>query len=158
MASDRADSFGERGGWWVVAQGAVFACALVLGLVGPRWPSEVAFAVVGVIVAAGGLALIGGGMGALGPALTPFPKPKADTSVRDSGMYRHVRHPIYGGLSVVAVGWGLFARPLGLVGAAALGLFFELKSRREEHWLIAHDAAYESYMARVRWRFVPWIR
>lgn len=158
MALERGGSFAERGGWWVVAQVGVFAAAFVLGLAGPRWPSGVAFAVVGVVAAAGGLTLIVGGMGSLGPALTPFPRPRADTAVRDSGVYRLVRHPIYGGLIVVAVGWGLFARPLGLAGAAALGLFFELKSRREEGWLVEHDPSYEGYRARVRWRFVPGIR
>lgn len=152
-------TFGERGGWWVVAQVVLFSAAFALGLAGPRWwPWEAPFAVVGVLVAVVGLAMTVIGIGSLGSAATPYPRPMADTTVRDSGIYRLVRHPIYGGGIVLLVGWALFSRPLGLVGAAVLGLFFELKSRREERWLVEHDPDYKAYRARVRWKFIPGLR
>jgi protein-S-isoprenylcysteine O-methyltransferase Ste14 len=33
----------------------------------------------------------------LGPSLTPFPAPLPGASLRQDGLYRVVRHPIYGG-------------------------------------------------------------
>jgi len=151
-------SFAERGGWWVVAQVTLFGVAFALGLVGPRWPSEDGFAIAGAVVLVAGLAMIVAGIASLGSAATPYPKPTPATVVRDSGIYRWVRHPIYGGGILLLVGWGLFARPLGLAGALLMGLFFELKSAREERWLIEHDPAYEAYRSRVRWKFMPGVR
>ena len=65
----------------------------------------------------------------LGDALTPLPHPRADAELVESGIYRLVRHPIYGGLIVASVGWGLVtASVVALVLAGGLGLFFLLKS------------------------------
>ncbi len=47
-----------------------------------------------------------------------------------------VRHPIYGGLVLASLGWGLLTASPATIGAAIVLLgFFELKSRREEAWL-----------------------
>ena len=70
-------------------------------------------------------------------------------------MYRFVRHPMYGGVIVMAVGWSLATSPLALPAALGLGVFLELKSRREEAWLQERYPGYEGYRRRTRWKFVP---
>jgi protein-S-isoprenylcysteine O-methyltransferase Ste14 len=93
----------------------------------------------------------------LGGNLTPFPRPRADAGLVDTGAYRLVRHPIYGGLILGALGWGLAtASPAALAGTVVLAVFFDLKSRREEAWLAAQFKGYAAYRSRTR-RLIPWL-
>ncbi len=69
------------------------------------------------------------GVVSLGSSLTPFPKPSERSTLRGRGAYRLVRHPIYGGLLLVALGWSLISSPLALVTTAFLAALLELKSR-----------------------------
>jgi protein-S-isoprenylcysteine O-methyltransferase Ste14 len=90
-------------------------------------------------------------------SLTPFPRPLPDARLVGSGAYRLARHPIYGGLILGALGWGLAtASPLALIGAVVLAGFFDLKSRREEVWLAEQFGAYDAYRSRTR-RLLPWV-
>jgi len=132
----------------------------VAEILGPRWPAAIArtlFAAGFVIVGAGLLLFIAGVL-ALGPSLTPFPMPKERAALREGGVYRLVRHPIYGGAILMIAGWSLTATPLGLAMTGLVGIFFELKSRREEEWLLARYDGYEDYRRRVRWKFLPGLR
>ena len=53
------------------------------------------------------------------------------------------------------MGWGLIAAsPVTLAMAAVLFVFFDLKSRREEAWLLDRYPAYADYRARTR-RLIP---
>ena len=99
--------------------------------------------------------LLVAGVVGLGSSLTPFPKPSEGSTLRMSGAYRLVRHPIYGGSMLVALGWSLLSSPLALFATAILALLFELKSRHEESMLMVRFPEYEAYQRRVRWRFVP---
>ncbi len=70
---------------------------------------------------------------------------------------RSFAHPIYGGLILAALGWAIVQASFVAVGlAAALALFFRLKSTREERWLEGRYPGYPAYRARTR-RFIPWI-
>jgi len=56
-----------------------------------------------------------------------------------------------------ALGWGLvMASPMALAGAVLLGVFFDLKSRREEAWLVEQFGGYAAYRRRRR-RLIPWL-
>lgn len=60
------------------------------------------------------------------------------------------RHPIYGGVILLAFGWALWVQgTLTLLWALVLTVFFDVKSRREELWLIARFPAYADYRRRV---------
>ena len=74
------------------------------------------------------------------------------------GAYRIVRHPIYGGLILVALGWSLLSSPIALAATAVLIALFELKAHLEESMLVARFPEYEMYRRRVRWWFVPGVR
>ena len=94
----------------------------------------------------------------LGSSLTPFPAPRAGGELSTSGIYRRVRHPMYGGGILFALGWSILTgSAAGLVLSAGLVLFFECKSRREERWLLDRYAGYADYRRRTPRRFVPFV-
>lgn len=120
--------------------------------VGPLTPvtSLMGFGLMSTGVVLGGAGLLG-----LGRNLTPMPHPRDGANLVQTGAYAGVRHPIYGGIIALAFGWGLLAAsPMALLLAAVLVGFFELKSRREEAWLVEHLDGYPEYMTRTR-RFFP---
>ncbi len=54
------------------------------------------------------------GVAALGRQITPFPKPVEQGSVKRSGAYGLVRHPMYGGVLLLTLAWSLVSSPLAL--------------------------------------------
>lgn len=158
MDASRIPSLGPRGEGWVAIQVVLFGAILAAGLLtGGAWTGTAALvtAAAGVVlVAAGGLLAVKGILD-LGTSLTPLPHPRDGSELVQTGAYRLSRHPIYGGLILAAAGWGLLTASLvALVLAAVLLGFFDLKSRREEHWLEARYPDYPAYRARTR-RLIP---
>lgn len=148
-------SFGERGGWWVAAQVLLLLVAFFLA----PWTASAApinpLRYLGALIACIGVAAIFAGLTALGDSLTPFPRPRGDATLVTRGVYRVVRHPIYGGLIALAIGWALWwSSPAGIVYGALVAVFFDRKAAREERWLRDRYPAYAAYARRVR-RFVP---
>jgi protein-S-isoprenylcysteine O-methyltransferase Ste14 len=132
---------------------------IVAGVAGPAWSNDASwfrFGVGLVIAIAGGVLLVGG-MVRLGHSLTPFPRPLERARLQVGGAYRLVRHPIYGGLILIALGWSLISSPLALAATIVLAIVLEIKSRLEESMLVRRYAEYDSYRLRVRWRFLPGI-
>lgn len=156
----RLPSLGPRGEGWVAIQVALLGSIAAAGWwLGPAWDDglRVVSMVVGagVLVAGGALAILG--LRDLGDALTPLPHPRASAELVETGVYHLVRHPIYGGLVLAAVGWSLLtASAVALVLSGVLWAFFVLKSAREEAWLMARFPGYAAYRTRTR-RFIPWI-
>jgi protein-S-isoprenylcysteine O-methyltransferase Ste14 len=89
--------------------------------------------------------------------LSPFPRPIDGAPLIETGAYRLIRHPIYSGLVLGAVGWGLVTGSVvAIVTAGALFLLFAGKSRREEVWLTAAHPGYADYQRRTK-RLIPWV-
>ena len=159
MGAHRLPDLGRRGEGWFLLQLVLFGAIAVSGAAGPAWggwPANVGIGLGGVLIGCGGILSLRGVLD-LRENLTPFPRPLEGARLVESGAYRLVRHPIYGGLVLGALGWGLVrASPLTLAGALVLAAFFDLKSRREEIWLSERYENYPTYRRRTH-RLLPWI-
>lgn len=154
--------WGQRGEWYVVVQMILFALIFFSPFVSTnsgQWPDPwrmISFGL-GVILALVGALLAFAGVISLGSNLAAVPHPKDDATLVESGAFRIVRHPIYSGLILGAFGWGfLFQSWLTLLLALGLFIFFDIKSRREEQWLLQKYDNYPAYQARVR-KLIPLI-
>ena len=155
----RLPSLGPRGEGWVIIQFVLLALVGLLGLIGPAWSGSVRTAtdVLGAVLLAVGIGLGTWGLGALRTALTPLPRPRAGAQLVETGAYRLVRHPIYGGIVIAALGYGLLmASPAAILGAVLLLGFFRLKSAREEVWLMAVYPGYAAYRSHTP-RLLPFL-
>ena len=146
-----------KGVRFVAVQAALF---VVVGA-GPGWfggaGSTGALRALALAVMVLGVALALAAGFRLGRNLTPLPVPVADGRLVTTGVYAFVRHPIYGGLLVLALGWSALAGSLGtLMATLALWALFEFKSRFEERALLARYPEYARYRAGTR-RFVPYV-
>jgi protein-S-isoprenylcysteine O-methyltransferase Ste14 len=93
----------------------------------------------------------------LGKNLTPLPRPKENAELIQHGLYRFVRHPIYFGVIVLSIGWGLIQQStLVWLYVVVIAIFFDIKSRKEERWLVERFSAYTDYQGRVR-KLIPWV-
>lgn len=158
----RLPSLGPRGEGWVAAQVVLFLAIAGAGLRdllahGADRGWAIAPLAVGAAAIVGGGLFAGRGLWDLRAGLSPFPRPIAGAPLIDSGAYRLVRHPIYSGLVLGAIGWGIVASSILAIGLAGL-LFLLLagKSRREEVWLSEVHPGYKAYQARTQ-RLIPWI-
>ena len=153
---------GARGEWLVVTQ------VVLIGLVflGPRtvaglsvWPFPFphACAILGGAFMVGGGVLFVAGLVRLGRNLTPLPYPKEKSTLVQTGPYALVRHPIYGGGLLLALGFALMIQSLLTLGyVVVLFAFLDMKSRREEGWLAEKFPEYASYQQRVS-KLIPFI-
>ena len=153
---------GARGEWLVVGQ------VVLIGLVffGPRtvfghptwsFPSATVCPIVGgLLMVVGGILLLAG-LVKLGPGLTPLPYPKEGARLVETGPFALVRHPMYSGGLVLALGWALYVRGWLTVGyVVVLFLFLDRKATREERWLAEKYPAYGNYQRRVR-KLIPFL-
>ena len=93
----------------------------------------------------------------LGESLTPVPRPRPDARLVESGIYAHLRHPIYAAVMLASIGWSSFTSSLSAFAVAlVLVVFLDAKARREEDWLVERYAAYAEYRRRSK-RFLPGI-
>lgn len=150
--------FGSRGEWWVVVQLLLMLAVGASATLAPPSPSiGESLARAGAVLLIAGVALAVMGAASLGDNLTPYPKPRDGARLVTSGAYAIVRHPIYTALVAIAFGWGLASRRLPTIAAAfALLILFDLKSRREERWLVERFPEYAEYQRRVR-KLIPFL-
>jgi protein-S-isoprenylcysteine O-methyltransferase Ste14 len=142
-----------------VLQFVLIAVVVVLGLMGSGWPAAVAglLDVLGAALAIAGGVLAVVSARALGPSLTPYPRPGEPGRFVERGPYRVVRHPIYLGGILFLTGFSLAFSPWALIATAALALVWGLKSSVEERFLRDHYPEYVGYCDRTRFRLVPFV-
>ncbi|MCJ7753776.1 MAG: 2-amino-4-hydroxy-6-hydroxymethyldihydropteridine diphosphokinase, partial [Thermoanaerobaculales bacterium] len=142
-----SSTFTSRGGWWVIAQAvlgvAVIGTAVLFDdtIEAGRW-----LAWVGVGMVFIGALLAGFGLLHLGVSLTPYPEPLELGNLVHGGVYRLVRHPVYGGISLGMIGLSLYELSwAGLAVATGAGAFFWLKAGFEERRLVLKYPDYQAY-------------
>jgi protein-S-isoprenylcysteine O-methyltransferase Ste14 len=151
----RLPSLGPRGEGWFIGQ-LVFLVAIGMAPL-DTWPEPLLTVGrgAGVVLVLAGLVVAGRAIIDLGPNLTPFPRPRRTGELVERGVYVVLRHPIYGGLVLITVGWSLVrSSGVGLLLSLAFALFLDLKARREEQLLAAAFPRYEAYRRRTS-RFIP---
>jgi protein-S-isoprenylcysteine O-methyltransferase Ste14 len=150
---------GPRGEGWVALQTVLIAALVGTGVKGRRWPRSTSLPRVLAALPAGalGIYLLTGGIGGLGRHLTPFPRPVEQAELRSDGAYGLVRHPIYGGVLLLALAWGLLTSPAVLPAWVVSALFLDLKRRREEAWLEERHADYGEYREDVPRSLLPYV-
>lgn len=93
----------------------------------------------------------------LGRSLTPFPMPVSGGRLMRTGPYRFIRHPMYLGVFLVAVGFADATHSIPRAAlAVVLAVFFDAKARHEERALRDRYPAYADYANRTR-KFLPFI-
>jgi 2-amino-4-hydroxy-6-hydroxymethyldihydropteridine diphosphokinase len=133
----------------------VGAAMLLYGSV-PRQLSVVG--VLGGAMALLGVALAMGASRGLGSAMTASPLPRSGATLVTTGLYRYVRHPIYGGVIIFLAGAALLVASWpALILTVALIPFFLAKARYEESRLRMKFSGYRAYMGRVPHRLIPYI-
>ncbi len=150
-------SFTARGGLWVLAQVPLLLLAFVIpmkfgaGDIVPRDLLQIA----GVTITVSGVLLALWGLVSLGDALTPFPAPLTDATLRGHGAYKLMRHPIYSGVMLASLGWALWwLSAAGAIYALVLVIFFDRKAAHEEVWLRQKYTNYPDYARAVK-KFIP---
>jgi protein-S-isoprenylcysteine O-methyltransferase Ste14 len=147
-------------GWlWVTAQMLLLAGWAVVVLrddpVSVPSAMSIVLGIVGWAVAALGLAAGAAALVRMRLRVTPLPEPRPGAELLTDGIYALVRHPMYGGILMMAFGVSLAVRSLaGVGGAVVLTVFFYAKSNYEERRLRARFASYRAYAGRTR-RFLP---
>ena len=151
----RLPSLGPRGEGWFVGQ-ILFLIAVAAAPQG-TWPEPAGTLGlwIGTALALGGALMTSLAVVDLGSNFTPLPSPLRTGALVERGIYHVLRHPVYGGLVLIAVGWSLLhASGVGLILTVALAAFLDLKARREEVLLLARFPEYEAYRRRTH-RFIP---
>jgi protein-S-isoprenylcysteine O-methyltransferase Ste14 len=154
---------GERNrriGWALVAAQVLL---IVLFLVLPKRrgllvPPDL-LDVIGVVLMVAGLAVLLIALLSLGSALTPTPVPQEGAALRTGGIYSIVRHPIYVGILIAALGFTLAIGSLWQVLLLiAMAIFFYAKAFWEDRLLAErHGVAWFDYADHVS-GFIPRIR
>ncbi len=89
--------------------------------------------------------------------LSPFPTPKEAATLLQNGLYKYMRHPIYTGIMLFLVGYGVYQNSLyKLLISLLLVILFYLKSNYEEQRLEQKFPDYKLYKNKTG-RFFPWI-
>jgi len=79
-------------------------------------------------------------------------------TVVSTGPYRYVRHPMYAGMIPFTAGTALLLGSwCGLLLGLALILAIAYRAVREERVLRSDLRGYDAYMARVKYRFIPYL-
>jgi protein-S-isoprenylcysteine O-methyltransferase Ste14 len=143
--------------WLFVAVQAALLVAVIVLPPGDTWPVPGWLALAGRALQLVGLVVLALALVNLGTSLTALPTPTPHSTLKTTGLYRFVRHPIYTGVLALVFGSAVVsANPWSLGCALALAGWFSWKARWEETRLRRRYPDYDAYAARTP-RFVPFV-
>lgn len=110
---------------------------------------------IGVVLGLMGLILITFAFIQLNRNLTMLPTPVKNATLITTGVFKYIRHPIYSGIFLVALGYAMIILSFDHIMIALLILLlFEIKSNYEEKKLTAYFPDYIQYKS-VTGKFFP---
>jgi len=146
----------KRGQIWFAVQFVLFCGILAAPFVG-RFDGPLWLRLLGLVILGAGVVVAVLGYRQLGSSHSPWTNPTEGAHIVTTGIYAHIRHPIYAGWIIATVGWALlFCSFLGIAVAVAIFIFYDLRSREEERWLDLQYPDYPAYRHNVK-RFIPGI-
>ncbi|MCA6435179.1 MAG: isoprenylcysteine carboxylmethyltransferase family protein [Bacteroidetes bacterium] len=105
----------------------------------------------GVVISVLGFLIIVIAILQLNKNLIPFPTPKENGSLINTGLYKYVRHPIYSGIFLAAIGIAFYTGSYWQLAISfILLILFYYKSKYEESLLIEKYNEYENYKEGTR--------
>lgn len=108
--------------------------------------TPVALKYTGVVISILGFLIILIAILQLNKNLTPFPTPKENGVLINTGLYKYVRHPIYSGIFLAAIGIAFYTGSYWQLSISFILLvLFYFKSKYEESLLIEKYKDYEDY-------------
>lgn len=145
------ERLGQRGEGWFVAQMVLF------GLVIFPPHLEPFLAITAPLLIPSGLLVIAAGQSVLGGNLSPFPEPSKTNQLVTSGIYGMIRHPMYTGGLMSALGLaGLTASKERMFLTLVLFFVLNVKASKEEDAMTKKHPEYKEYV-RSTYKFFPWI-
>jgi protein-S-isoprenylcysteine O-methyltransferase Ste14 len=152
----------SRGELWVIAQ----VVLLVLIIFAPPRLDPIPvlpdtlqgiLLILGLLIGISGLSMILASAAYLGSNLTIYTHPKPTASLAQNGIYGIVRHPMYAGVILTALGWSLIRNSIpSFLLTVALALLLDFKAREEERLLVQRFPDYADYSKRVK-RLIPFL-
>jgi len=135
---------------YVIVQFVLFAVYLadffVWKINAPSWLRYIGIALVLIGILFAAIALL-----QLNTNLSPFPTPKNGSSLIKNGIFKYIRHPIYGGIILSFLGAGIyFSSGYKIVVALLLLTLFYFKSQYEEKRLTITFPEYTQYKQYTR--------
>ncbi len=142
----------------------IFVCIQILLFIGYWWHPEpvgsmlpYVWKYVGIPMAFLGLFFIMMAFFQLNRNLTMLPTPTKNAILITSGVFKYVRHPIYTGIFLVALGYAMMVYSFDqLMIALMILLLFEIKTNYEEKKLTEHFPDYPVYKSKTN-KFFPFL-
>ena len=149
---------GRRAKWWVAAQIPLLALTIALPVaqimlhVEKPWATgwSLPARLIGLALIALAVLVFRAAKRELGTAFVASPMPVSNATLRETGVYAWIRHPIYAAILSGVIGWALLWNSVADLALAVLcTLFFLAKSRYEETLLTHIYSNYGEYRRRV---------
>jgi len=111
--------------------------------------------ILGIVICGLGVVVLVLALLQLNTNLSPFPSPKTNSELIQTGLYQFIRHPIYTGILLMLFGFGIYqSSPYKLGITLILFILFYFKSNYEEQRLISKYDDYSVYK-KITGRFFP---
>jgi len=132
--------------WFVGIQLILFLLFVVTPSI-PQIPLPKMLTILGLVISAIGLVIILLSIFQLSDALTPYPSPKQNASLKTNGLYRFSRHPIYSGILLLCVGWTLYSASFSRIFIVVVlyALFYFKSNYEEERLVTVYGEEYTKY-------------
>jgi protein-S-isoprenylcysteine O-methyltransferase Ste14 len=119
----------------------------------PRW-----LQVAGLFLSVSGIIISLLSLLTLNKNLSPFPTPKQNAELIQSGIYKYIRHPIYSGILFITFGYSIYSEnTLRLLIFFALLILFRFKAAYEEKLLQGKFPNYAAYK-KTAGMFLPMVK